>query len=53
MIFSYQIGPYHYVVRADSGIESLADVKGKKAFIGPPGGAATRDVGDLAAVADL
>ena len=44
MIFAYQIGPYHYVVRADSGIETLEDIKGKKAFIGPPGGAATRVV---------
>ena len=44
MVFAYQIGPYHYVVRADSGIETLADLKGKKAFIGPPGGAATRVV---------
>ena len=44
MIFAYQIGPYHYVVRADSGIETLEDLKGKKAFIGPPGGAATRVV---------
>lgn len=41
MIFSYQIGPYHYVTRADSGIETLNDLKGKKVFVGPPGGAAT------------
>jgi TRAP transporter TAXI family solute receptor len=40
MIFSYQIGPYHYVTRADSGIKTLADLKGKKVFAGPPGGAA-------------
>lgn len=40
MIFSYQIGPYHYITRADSGIMSLADIKGKKVFAGPPGGAA-------------
>jgi TRAP transporter TAXI family solute receptor len=44
MIFSYQIGPYHYVTRADSGIETLADLKGKKVFAGPPGGAAKRVV---------
>ncbi|MFT7530345.1 MAG: TRAP transporter TAXI family solute receptor, partial [Gammaproteobacteria bacterium] len=44
MIFSYQIGPYHYVVRADSGIEKLEDIKGKKVFVGPPGGAASRVV---------
>lgn len=41
MIFSYQIGPYHYITRADSGIESLNDLRGKKVFAGPPGGAAT------------
>lgn len=54
MIFSYQIGPYHYVTRADSGIETLADLKGKKVFVGPPGGAATRVVlGALKAAAGL
>ena len=41
MIFSYQIGPYHYVTKANSGIESLNDLRGKKVFAGPPGGAAT------------
>lgn len=41
MIFSYQMGPYHYITRADSGIEKLEDIKGKKVFAGPPGGAAT------------
>lgn len=40
MIFSYQIGPYHYVTRGDSDIETLADLKGKRVFAGPPGGAA-------------
>lgn len=40
MIFSYQMGPYHYVTRADSGIEKLEDLKGRKVFVGPPGGAA-------------
>lgn len=43
-IFTYEIGPYHYVTYADSGIAKLADLKGKKVFIGPPGGAATRVV---------
>jgi len=40
MIFSYEMGPYHYVVNADSGINSLDDLAGKKVFAGPPGGAA-------------
>lgn len=44
MIFSYQIGPYHYVVRDDSGINELEDIKGKKVFVGPPGGAASNVV---------
>ena len=42
MIFSYQIGPYHYITRADSGIEKLEDIAGRKIFAGPPGGAAKR-----------
>ncbi len=42
MIFSYQIGPYHYITRADSGIEKLEDIAGRKVFAGPPGGAAKR-----------
>jgi len=41
MIFAYQIGPYHYLTRADSGIMSLDDLRGRTVFAGPPGGAAT------------
>jgi len=41
-ILTYQIGAYHYVTFADSGIKKLADIKGRKIFVGPPGGAATR-----------
>lgn len=44
MIFSYQMGPYHYITRADSGIEKIEDIKGKKVFVGPPGGAASNVV---------
>ena len=43
-IFNYPIGLYQFVVYESSGIESLAGIKGKKVFIGPPGGVATRNV---------
>ena len=43
-VFTFPIGLYHFVVYADSGIGDLADIKGKKVFIGPPGGVATRNV---------
>lgn len=39
-ILNFPIGVYHIVVYADSGITSLADVKGKKVYLGPPTGAA-------------
>ncbi|MEZ5739921.1 MAG: hypothetical protein R3E68_10985 [Burkholderiaceae bacterium] len=45
-ILNHPLGPYHIVTYADSGIKELKDVKGRKLFIGPPGGAAT--VVDLA-----
>ncbi len=38
MVFWFPLGGYHYVTYADSGIKTLADLKGKKAFIGPPSG---------------
>lgn len=44
MIFAYQMGPYHYIARAGSGIERLDDLKGRTVFAGPPGGAATQVV---------
>ena len=37
-VFWFPLGGYHYTVYADSGIETLADIKGKRAFIGPPSG---------------
>ena len=43
-VFNYPIGLYQFVVYESSGIKSLADIKGKKVFIGPPGGVATRNV---------
>jgi TRAP transporter TAXI family solute receptor len=42
-ILTYPLGVYHFVVYAESGINSLADIKGKKVFLGPPGGVATRN----------
>lgn len=40
-ILSFPIGLYHIVTYADSGIETLSDVKGRRVFLGPPGGGAT------------
>ena len=40
LIYWFPYGSYHTVVYADSGIRSLADLKGKKVFLGPPGGGA-------------
>lgn len=46
-IFTYEIGPYHYVTYADSGIAKMADLEGRKVFVGPPGGAATGVVAQM------
>lgn len=43
-LFSYPIGVYHAVVYESSGIKSYNDLKGKKVFLGPPAGVATRNV---------
>ncbi len=40
-VFAFPLGLYHITTYADSGIESLDDIKGKKVFLGPPGGGAT------------
>lgn len=40
-VFNFPLGYYHIVVYADSGITSLEQVKGKRIFLGPIGGAAT------------
>jgi len=38
---NFPLGPYHAVAYADSGIETLEDCRGRRIFLGPPGGAAT------------
>lgn len=38
-IMNYPLGAYHGIAWADSGINSMADMKGKKVFIGPPASA--------------
>lgn len=40
LLFWFPLGQYHFMVYEDSGIRSLADFKGKKVFLGPPGGGA-------------
>ena len=39
-LLSFPIGSYHIVAYADSGIETLSDLEGKRVFLGPPGGGA-------------
>lgn len=40
LIMWFPYGQYHFIVHEDSGIKTLADLKGKKVFFGPPGGGA-------------
>ena len=40
LIFCFPYGAYHVVTYADSGINSLDDLRGKRVFLGPPGGGA-------------
>lgn len=40
-LINFPLGPYHIITFADSGIETMADLKGKRVFAGPPGGAST------------
>ena len=44
LMFWFPIGVYHITVYEDSGIKTLADIKGKKVFLGPPGGGATNSM---------
>lgn len=41
-LFNFPLGAYHVVTYADSGITSLEDLRGKRVFLGPPGGGALR-----------
>ena len=38
VLFWFPLGAYHYTVYADSDIKTLKDIKGKRVFLGPPGG---------------
>lgn len=40
LVLWFPYGQYHFITYADSGINSLKDIKGKKVFLGPPGGGA-------------
>ncbi|WP_416900222.1 MAG: TAXI family TRAP transporter solute-binding subunit [Minwuia sp.] len=46
-LINYPLGPYQIVTYADSGIEKLEDIKGRKVFLGPPAGAATKVMKDV------
>ena len=40
VLFWFPYGSYHVLTYAGSGIENLKDIKGKRVFLGPPGGGA-------------
>ena len=40
LLFWFPYGQYHVVTYADAGIKTLKDIKGKRVFLGPPGGGA-------------
>ncbi len=40
LVMWFPLGQYHIVTYADSGIMKPADIKGKRVFLGPPGGGA-------------
>ncbi|PJE53218.1 TAXI family TRAP transporter solute-binding subunit [Marinomonas sp. BSi20584] len=44
---------YHAITRADSGINTWADARGKRVYIGPPAGAANSQIISLAAAGGL
>jgi TRAP transporter TAXI family solute receptor len=40
LLFWFPYGQYHFVAYAEAGIRQLKDIKGKRVFLGPPGGGA-------------
>jgi uncharacterized protein len=40
LLFWFPYGQYHFVTYADAEIKQLKDIKGKRVFLGPPGGGA-------------
>jgi uncharacterized protein len=46
-LFAFTASVYHPIVWADGGINSWADIKGKRVFIGPPAGAANAQIRGL------
>lgn len=46
-LFAFTASTFHPIVWADSGINSWADIKGKRVFIGPPAGAANDQIKGL------
>jgi TRAP transporter TAXI family solute receptor len=40
LLFWFPYGQYHVVTYADAGIKTLKDIRGKRVFLGPPGGGA-------------
>jgi TRAP transporter TAXI family solute receptor len=40
LLFWFPYGQYHFVTYASAGIKTLKDMKGKRVFLGPPGGGA-------------
>lgn len=50
-LYSFIAGIFQPIVWGDSGIEEWADVKGKRVFVGPPGGAANKQISGLIRVA--
>lgn len=46
-VFNFPMGVYHIAVYESSGITSLDDIRGKRVFLGPPGGAAFNTMAQL------